>query len=135
VTLVAKGLLLAAALSILGVYASDYAWLEYRIGHDTAGQAFGSVTFYYATALKNGRTEIFYDQPQTEICVQALFPHAGYRPCWYAAKSQVRIVLLKEPLAVRSARSASAQSRAMRWARPPSRLPARAAAIGPSRRR
>jgi len=87
-----SGLLLAAALSILGVYASDYAWLEYRIGHDTAGQAFGSVTFYYATPLKNGKTEIFYDQPQTEICVQALFPHAGYRPCWYAARSQVRMV-------------------------------------------
>jgi len=88
-----RGLLLAAALSILGVYASDYAWLEYRIGHDTAGQAFGRVTFYYATALKNGRTEIFYDQPQTEVCVQALFPHAGYRPCWYAKKSQVRMVI------------------------------------------
>jgi hypothetical protein len=131
-----SGLLLAAALSILGVYASDYAWLEYRIGHDTAGQAFGSVTFYYATALKNGRTEIFYDQLQTEICVQALFPHAGYRPCWYAARSQVRMVLNEPlPLAVRSARSASAQSRAMRWARPPSRLPARAEATGPSRRR
>ena len=90
---VVKGLLLAAALSILGVYASDYAWLEYRIGHDTAGQAFGSVTFYYATALKNGRTEIFYGQPQTEVCVQALFPHAGYRPCCYAARSQVRMVI------------------------------------------
>src|SRR4029077_884595 len=129
-----SGLLLAAALSILGVYASDYAWLEYRIGHDTAGQAFGSVTFYYATALKNGRTEIFYDQPQTEICVQALFPHAGYPPCWDAARSQGRIVLKEPlPLAVRSARSASAQSRAMRWARPPSRLPARAEATGPSR--
>ena len=130
-----SGLLLAVALSILGVYASDYAWLEYRIGHDTAGQAFGSVTFYYATPLKNGRTEIFYDQPQTEICVQALFPHAGYRPCWYAAKSQVRMVWLKEPLAVRSALSASARSPATRWVRPLSRLPARAAASGPSRRR
>jgi hypothetical protein len=97
-----SGLLLAAALSFLGVYASDYAWLEYRIGHDTAGQAFGSVTFYYATPLKNGRTEIFYDQPQTEICVQALFPHAGYRPCWYAARSLVRMVSL-----VRDSRSVS----------------------------
>lgn len=90
--LVAKGLLLAAALSFLGVYASDYVWIEYRMGHVTAGQAFGDVTFYYATMLKNGRTEIFYDQPQTEVCVQALFPHGGYRPCWYAVKSRVRTV-------------------------------------------
>ena len=89
---VAKGLLLAAALSFLGVYASDYAWIEYRMGHDTAGDAFGSVTFYYATMLKSGRTEIFYDQPQTEVCIQALFPHAGYRPCWYAVRSRVRTI-------------------------------------------
>lgn len=89
---VAKGLLLAAALTFLGVYASDYLWIEYRMGHDTAGQAFGSVTFYYATVLKNGRTEIFYDQPQSEVCVQSLFPHAGYRPCWYAVRSKIRIV-------------------------------------------
>ena len=92
VVFVVKGLLLAAALSFLGVYASDYACIEYRMGHDTAGQAFGSVTFYYATMLKSGRTEVFYDQPQTEVCIQALFPHAGYRPCWYAVRSRVRTV-------------------------------------------
>ena len=90
--LVMKALLLAAALSFLGVYASDFLWVEYRMGLDTAGDAFGSVTFYYAAMLKSGRTEIFYDQPQTEICVQALFPHSGYRPCWYAARSRVRTV-------------------------------------------
>lgn len=90
--LVAKGLLLAAALSLLGVYASDYVWIEYRMSHATAGQAFGNVTFYFATMLKNGRTEIFYDQPQTEVCIQALFPHAGYRPYWYAVRSRVRTI-------------------------------------------
>jgi hypothetical protein len=92
VVFVVKGLLLAAALSFLGVCASDYVWIEYRMGHDTAGQALGTVTFYYATVLKNGRTEIFYDQPQTEVCVQALLPHSGYRPCWYAVRSKIRTV-------------------------------------------
>jgi hypothetical protein len=92
VVFVVKGLLLAAAISLLGVCASDYVWIEYRMGHDTAGQAFGTVTFYYATVLKSGRTEIFYDQPQTEVCVQALLPHAGYRPCWYAVRSKIRTV-------------------------------------------
>jgi hypothetical protein len=89
-TLVVKGLLIAAALSFLGVYVSDYAWIQYRMDHVTAGDAFGSVTFYVATVLKSGRTEIFYDQPQTEVCIHALFPHAGYRPCWYAARSLIR---------------------------------------------
>jgi hypothetical protein len=90
--LVAKGLLFAVALSFLGVYASDYVWVEYRMGHATAGEPFGNVTFYFATMLKNGRTEIFYDQPQTEICIRALFPHAGYRPCWYAVRSRIRTI-------------------------------------------
>jgi len=52
----------------------------------------GAETFYYATLRKDGRVEIFWDQPQTEICVRSLLPHAGYRPCWYARRSPVRRV-------------------------------------------
>jgi hypothetical protein len=50
------------------------------------------VTFYVATPLKNGKLDIFYDQPQTEVCVYSLLPHAGYRPCWYAARQTVRTI-------------------------------------------
>ena len=81
-----------AVLSAAGVYLSDYVWIEYRLSHATSPEALGTVTFYYATLLKNGRLNIFYNQPQTEVCVYALFPHAGYRPCWYAVREKVRTI-------------------------------------------
>jgi hypothetical protein len=78
--------------SLVAVYAADYAWSEYRLGHASGADALGTLTFYYATMLKNGKLEIFYNQPQTEVCIYAIFPHAGYRPCWYAARNKVRTV-------------------------------------------
>ena len=54
----------------------------------------GEFTFYLATRLKNGRMEVFYDQPQKATCVHALFPHAGYLPCWYLRKSDIKEVYL-----------------------------------------
>ena len=81
-----------AVLSAAGVYVLDYAWIEYRLNHAAGPDALGTVTFYYATRLKNGRLDIFYNQPQTEVCVYALFPHAGYRPCWYAVREKVRTI-------------------------------------------
>ena len=51
-----------------------------------------TLTFYDSTRLKNGRDQVFYDQPQTEICVHTVFPHGGRRPCWYARRELVRRV-------------------------------------------
>ena len=87
-----KGIGFVALVSLVGVYASDYVWIEYRLGHPTGADALGTVTYYYATTLKNGKLEIFYNQPQTEVCIHAIFPHAGYRPCWYATRNTVRTV-------------------------------------------
>jgi len=81
-----------AVLSAAGVYLSKNVWIEYRLSHASGPDALGTVTFYYATPLKNGRLNIFYNQPQTEVCVYALFPHAGYRPCWYAERERVRTI-------------------------------------------
>jgi hypothetical protein len=81
---------LVVFLVLLGVaYAGDYlrVWLKRDGG--SSGDALGAVTFYYAVRLKSGRTEIYYDQPQTEVCVRSLFPHFGYRPCWYAGREKL----------------------------------------------
>jgi hypothetical protein len=56
-----------------------------------------TLTFYYSTRLKNGREQVFYDQPQTEVCVRAVFPHGGRRPCWYARRKPVRVISLAIP--------------------------------------
>ena len=76
--IVIVGIVLSAA-----VYAGD--WL--RISH--AGNAFGSIALkpYYAIHLKNKKIEYDYNvPPDTEVCVESLFPHYGDRPCWYAAR-------------------------------------------------
>ena len=41
---------------------------------------------YYAVKLKNGNTEFLFDEPADAPCVNSLFPHGGYAPCWYLAR-------------------------------------------------
>jgi hypothetical protein len=90
-TLAASWYLVVLTLILVGaVYAADSLRVWYSQRGASGGAALGSVTFYIAVTLKSGRTEIYYDQPQTEVCVRALFPHVGYRPCWYAARDRVR---------------------------------------------
>ena len=72
------------------VYACDYALLHHRMGKHSGADGLGTVTSYYGTALKNGKMEIFTDQPLTETCVRSLFPHSGLRPCWYASRNNVK---------------------------------------------
>lgn len=86
-----RGLIAVLALFVV-VYASDYSLLRYRMKKDNGAAAVGTVTSYYATALKDGRLQIFTDQPQTETCVHSLFPHSGLRPCWYASRNNVKTI-------------------------------------------
>lgn len=71
-------------------YAADYAVLQLKMKKNNGADALGSVTSYYGSALKDGKMEIFTDQPQVETCVHSLFPHSGYRPCWYASRNNVK---------------------------------------------
>jgi hypothetical protein len=80
-----------AALAVFAIlYAADYALFQHKMSTNGGAAALGTVTSYYGTALKNGRMEIFTDQPLTETCAHSLFPHAGYRPCWYASRNNVK---------------------------------------------
>lgn len=81
--------ILAAALIVLvGVplllYAGDALVLRRRMA---GGGGRETLTVYFATRLKSGKLEIFTDRPQSEVCAQALFPHFGYRPCWYVRRT------------------------------------------------
>lgn len=66
------------------VYVGDALILQYRLARGGGTEA---LTVYVATRLKSGKLEIFTDRPQTEICARAIFPHYGYRPCWYVRRS------------------------------------------------
>jgi hypothetical protein len=73
-------------------YGCDYLWVRYKVVNPKAGDAFSSVTFYDSTTMKNGKVEVFYDQPQTMACVQSMFPHFGDQPCWYASRKTVKSI-------------------------------------------
>jgi hypothetical protein len=79
--------LFAAALATVGiaglVYAADFTVFRVRVADHRS--PYGSVTVqHFETVLKkNGKTQFLYDPPQAETCVNALFPHQGFAPCWY----------------------------------------------------
>src|SRR5580698_2273532 len=85
--------LLLAVTSLAVAYSSDYLWLRLRVAYPRAGAALGVATIYDATTMKNGEIELFYNQPQSEVCVHALFPHLGHAPCWYLARSPVKQIV------------------------------------------
>jgi hypothetical protein len=76
-----------AVVSLVGllsiVYAGDYLSVRYRIPGNR--KQFGTVTVqrYDAVQEKSGKTEFIFNPPAAQTCVQALFPHFGYPPCWY----------------------------------------------------
>jgi hypothetical protein len=82
-----KRLILVGLTSALGVtavaYAADYAAFRYRVA--TNRQPFGQVTVmsYDAVPQKSGKTELIFHPPEAQTCANALFPQAGYVPCWY----------------------------------------------------
>jgi hypothetical protein len=75
---------LSSALGVAGVaYAVDYVAFRYRVS--TNRQPFGQVTVmpYFAVPQKSGKTQFIFNPPEARTCVHALFPRAGYAPCWY----------------------------------------------------
>jgi len=81
-----------AALAVALVYICDSLYLRFVLGGANSPAAVGSVQYYPAAQQKNGTVQIYFESPQTESCVHALFPHYGYNPCWYAKRKTVRLM-------------------------------------------
>lgn len=79
-------------LSSIGVYAADFAWIEYRTNTSTEGIQSVQIQRYYAVKIKSGKTEYMFDAPTAEPCVASLFPHWGRPPCWYLRRHTRRRV-------------------------------------------
>jgi hypothetical protein len=76
-------LTIASAVGLMLIaYAVDYGVFRYEVD---GGRAFGQVTVtsYDAVQQKSGKTQFLFNPPHAETCVKALFPHAGFVPCWY----------------------------------------------------
>jgi hypothetical protein len=85
-----KRIAIALVVAFVLTYAIDYGLLRQKMASANPAAAYGSVTSFYGTATKGGKMEIFTDQPQTETCVHSLFPHSGYRACWYIPHGSVK---------------------------------------------
>lgn len=85
-----KRIVVAAMIVLALIYVVDYLLLRHKMSNTDQTVAFGTVTSFYGTATKDGKMEIFTDQPQSETCAHSLFPHSGYRPCWYASRGTVK---------------------------------------------
>ena len=58
---------------ILTIYACDFLWFEYRKWTPKPDDPLETFTFFYATRIKNGRMEVFYDQPQKALACTRSF--------------------------------------------------------------
>lgn len=80
----------STVLAVVGVtvvaFLLDYAVFRVRVA--MKWNAYGSVVVnhYYAVLQKSGKTEFIFDPPAPWTCVHALFPHAGWQPCWYLSR-------------------------------------------------
>ena len=76
------------------LYALDFALFHIRIA--TNRNAYGSVTVnhYYAILQKNGKTNLIFDPPQAQTCVNAAFPHGGFLPCWYLSRHPRKTIVI-----------------------------------------
>jgi len=83
---------IAGLVLLLGfVYAVDYLSLHYQIPR-RAQLGTVSVREMYEIHEKNNKTEYQFPPAQDQNCVNSLFPHFGYSPCWYLERhSQKRI--------------------------------------------
>jgi hypothetical protein len=114
----AKRVAIIAGFVFVVIYAGDYGLLQLRM---RGNRGLGTVTSYYGTPTKDGKMEIFTDQPQIETCVHSLFPHLGYRPCWYAGRNNVtQVGELKYRQTVRFSAydSEASATRSARWLPP-----------------
>ena len=67
-------------------YASDYAALRIPIPKGRAAYSTVTVRPYYDVGLKSGKSDFYFLDPRNQTCVNSLFPHMGFNPCWYLRK-------------------------------------------------
>jgi hypothetical protein len=85
VKLVKRIALVIAGLLAL-VYVGDYASVRMPIPKRRAPYSTVIVRPYYDVGLKSGKSDFYFLDPQKQTCVNSLFPHLGYKPCWYLRK-------------------------------------------------
>lgn len=86
------GIVAVLIASAIVCYGADYLFWHYRLA--TGRNPYGTLTvqFYHAIHEKNGKTEYDFQPPQQETCVNSIFPHGNYPPCWYERKHKEKAI-------------------------------------------
>jgi hypothetical protein len=85
-----SALVLCAAVVL--AFAGDFLVLHVRIAARGLDSATAKLNTYAAAPLKDGKFDVYFDQPQTQTCVRSLFPWLGYQPCWYLQRHPITVV-------------------------------------------
>ena len=75
-------------------YLGEFVSIRYRIPGSREPLGTVQVTKLYAVAQKDGKTSYEAGEPETQTCVNSIFPHLGYSPCWYVERHKVQQVNL-----------------------------------------
>lgn len=67
-------------------YLVDSATFRLRVATNRTPYGSVTVSHYYAIQQKSGKTQFIFEPPQPWTCVNALFPHSGWQPCWYLSR-------------------------------------------------
>jgi hypothetical protein len=69
----------AGVVLVIVLYFGDYIVVRLR------GEPLETVQInkFYAVPQKDGKTSFEPGEPETQTCVNSIFPHLGYSPCWY----------------------------------------------------
>ena len=73
-------------LALLLLFVGDYASAKFRLpgNRETLGSV--DVRVMWAIKLKNGRIDYQFGDIETQPCLHSIFPHLGYKPCWYLTR-------------------------------------------------
>lgn len=84
-----KWVVIAAALTVIGAYLADYVLLRLRMAHPAATNPIEVLNFQptYAVARKDCQAEFDFGATEQRTCIDTLFPHLGYSPCWYVKRT------------------------------------------------
>ena len=81
-----KQIFLITLMMLALVYAGDYASVRIPIPKGRSPYSAVTVRPYYDVTLKGGKSDFYFLDPQKQTCVNSLFPHMGFNPCWYVRK-------------------------------------------------
>ena len=87
---------IATILVVLTViyYVGEFISVKYRIPASREPLGTVQVTKLYAVLQKDGKTEYEAGEPETQTCVNSIFPHLGYSPCWYVKRHKTEQISL-----------------------------------------